>query len=149
MNQKITLSVSFVKILPTDVLHAVEESPLQIFPVPPGSPPAVVSLPLPVAGVPVIRPVAAGARGGGGGGGEAGGDQLAHVARRELVAALVAPLQVVLHQRAVLLVAAPLDPGAPALPVADLHVLTVHELPLATLALLVQTWQPIKAHNRL
>lgn len=118
---------------------------MQIFSVSPGSSSPTVPFPLPVADISVVRPVA----GTGGGGGWAGGlgrDDLTHVASRVLVAAFVAPLQVVLHQSTVLLVTSSLDTRAPALPVDDGHVLSVRELPLAALSLLVQTCPPQVVH---
>lgn len=121
---------------------------MQIFSVSPGSSSPTVPFPPPLADISVVRPVAAGA-GTGGGGGWAGGlgrDDLTHVASRVLVAAFVAPLQVVLHQSAVLLVTSSLDTRAPALPVDDGHVLSVRELPLAALSLLVQTCPPQMVH---
>ena len=137
--------VSLVK-HPTYCLQAVEEAIMQSFSVSPGSSSSTVPFSLPVTNVSVVCSVAAGAqtRGGAGGAGVLRRHDLTDVASRVLVAALVAPFQVVFHQRAVLLVTSSLDARSPALPVADSHVLSVGELPLAALAFLVQTCPPIK-----
>ena len=109
-------------------LHAEEKPVLCALPVPPRSSPPTASFPLLLrAGAFVVCSVPGGSetcRSGGGGASGArivGRHDFADVARRVLVAALVTPLEVVLHQRALLHVSSALHAGPSALPVGEGH----------------------------
>lgn len=95
---------------------------------------------LPVAGQVVVAAAAAAARAGGGGDPlQAGRSGLTHKAHAILVAVLVAPLQQVLHHRAVLLEIAAHGARSPALPVGDSHRLPIRVFPSSLLPLIIQT----------